>query len=163
MKAVACRAVWRVKNEDIKLANDLISSKRLQLEEIISRLEGVQFLISCVSGVVSNKKVRTNASDIREEERCYPAIALFIVYRPTERCNERTLFSAMHNADLEPSITPVTTKLGRGDMAEKASRELFQVVKDHDNERMQQMVRTSNTYCNREAREGISGSVDGTL
>ena len=158
MKAVACRAVWRVNNQDGKLANDLISSKRLRLEDIILRIEGVQFHISCV---VSNKKGRTNATDI-PGEICYPAIAMFIVYRPTERCSEDTLFSAMHNADLEPSITPITTKLGRGDMAEKAARDLFQVVKDHDNDRMEEMFRTSNSYCYLQAREELVSDTDGS-
>ena len=52
-EVVTCRAIWRVKR-DLFLAENLIASKRLQLDEKVSKVKGVQFFFSAVGGVTTN-------------------------------------------------------------------------------------------------------------
>ena len=63
-EVVTCRAIWRVKREDLFLAENLIASKRLQLDEKVSKVKGVQFFFSAVGGVTTtqpnNLKARKN-------------------------------------------------------------------------------------------------------
>ena len=56
VKAVACRATWRVDLHDLQIANNLICSKRLHLDDALSQLNGVQFYFSCITAVSSNAK-----------------------------------------------------------------------------------------------------------
>ena len=43
VKTLACRAVWRVTADDVKLAKRLISSKRLTLDDMLAKISGVQY------------------------------------------------------------------------------------------------------------------------
>jgi hypothetical protein len=72
-----------------------------------------------------------------------------VVYRENAACNGATLFSALHNNDVEPEISPirVSTKNALDRQIETAARQLFQVVKDHNNETIQEMLDISNVYC----------------
>lgn len=153
LKAVGCRATWRVKDDDVQLATNQIASKRLQLDEALSAIHGVQFFFSCVSSVCSNAKEAKRSNKTQEEppieEKTYPAIGYFVVYRKTETCNENALFAALHNQDVEPKIRTIRTRArtSANRVMEKAARELFQVLKDHNNPRIEEMVNMSNTYC----------------
>ena len=94
--------------------------------------------------MMSNKK--TSSPQCEEEgpaREIYPGIAYFIMYRPSEACNESKIFSILHNADMEPTVTKLRTR-------NSASR-LFHVLKDHANEAVQNLVRESNTFCFRRA------------
>ena len=51
---VTCRAIWRVKKDDVLLAEKLITSKRLILDEEVSKVKGVEFFFSSVGGVTTN-------------------------------------------------------------------------------------------------------------
>ena len=105
----------------------------------------MQFFFSCITCVTSNAR---SAQEDRTGET-YPSIAYFVVYRENAACNGATLFSALHNHDVEPEISPirVRTKKARDRQMETAARQLFQVVKDHDNETIQEMLDVSNVYC----------------
>ena len=97
-----------------------------------SNISGVQFFFSCISCVTSNAR---SAQEDRTGET-YPSIAYFVVYQENAACNGATLFSALHNNDVEPEISPirVSTKNALDRQMETAARQLFQVVKDHNNE-----------------------------
>ena len=45
---MCCRAIWSKKLNDAEL---LIANKRITLEKELTKLEGVLFLISCVTGI----------------------------------------------------------------------------------------------------------------
>ncbi|CAB3995433.1 sperm receptor for egg jelly-like [Paramuricea clavata] len=111
----------------------------------LSNISGVQFFFSCITCVTSN------ARSAEEDRTCetYPSIAYFVVYRENAACNGTTLFSALHNHDVEPEISPirVRTKNVPDKQMETAARQLFQVVKDHNNEAIQEMLDVSNVYC----------------
>ena len=53
-RAIACRATWRVREDDIEQATLQIASKRLLLNDVIQAIEGVVFFFSCISGVCCN-------------------------------------------------------------------------------------------------------------
>ena len=90
-----------------------------------------------------------------EAPESYPAIAYFIVYKESDTCNENVLFTALHNEDIETELTPirVRTKNATGNEMETAACQLFQVVKDHNNSSIQEMLDASNVYCYQNAGE----------
>ena len=55
----------------------------------------------------------------------------------------------MHNHDMEPEIAPI--RVCSSNQIEKAAKQLFQVVKDHNNPTIQEMLDISNVYCYRNA------------
>jgi hypothetical protein len=59
-----------------------------------------------------------------------------VVYRENAACNGATLFSALHNHNVEPEISPirVRAKNALDRQMETVARQLFQVVKDQNNE-----------------------------
>ena len=140
VQALACRATWRVIRADIELAKRQICSKRLHLDDQLSKIYGVQYFFSCITLMMSNKK--TSSPQCEQEgpgREIYPGVAYFIVYRPSEACNESKIFSILHNADMEPTVTKLRTQ--------NSASTLFQVLKDHANEAVQNLVRASNTFC----------------
>ena len=108
------------------------------------------------------------AADVQppsQSPQSYPAIAFFIVYKPCETCNETSLFSALHNEDMEPEITAIRVRpqlhsnvVYSSKEMETAARQLFNVVKDHNNDSIQQMLDVSSVYCFRNAQESSSDS-----
>ena len=56
LSAVSCRAVWRVKEKDKKPAENLLCSKRLDMDNTLHKMTEIQFFFSSVSGVTRNKK-----------------------------------------------------------------------------------------------------------
>ena len=153
LKAISCRGIWRVRRTDIELARNQIASKRLRLDEILLEMNGVQFFLSAITSQMSNPN-SCNHED-SEAPDSYPAIAYFIVYKESDTCNENVLFSALHNEDVETELTPirVRTKNATGNEMETAACQLFQVVKDHNNSSIQEMLDASNVYCYQNAGE----------
>ena len=75
--AVACRAVLRVKEDDINLAENHFCSKRLKLaDRIINKeLKGVQFFVSCITAIEQNVQVKISADEedgVRDPQKIYP-------------------------------------------------------------------------------------------
>mgnify|MGYP002803952926 FL=1 len=114
-------------------------------------MNGVQFFLSAITSQMSNRKSCHHEDS--EAPDSYPAIAYFIVYKESDTCNENVLFTALHNEDVETELTPirVRTKNATGNEMETAARQLFQVVKDHNNASIQEMLNSSNVYCYRNA------------
>ena len=93
---------------------------------------------SCITLMMSNEK--TSSPQCEEEgpaREIYPGVAYFIVYRRSK------IFSILHNADMESTVTILRTR--------NSASTLFQVLKDHANEAVQNLVRESNTFCFRRA------------
>lgn len=155
LQAVACRATWRVKQQDVELARFQIASKRLLLDDAVSSINGVQFFFSSITSVCSNAKSSGSQDGETNADETYPAVAYFIVFRQCEGFNENILFATLHNQDVEPEIKPirVRTKAETNNEMETAARQLFQVVKDHNNATIQAMLEVSNVYCYRNAED----------
>ena len=56
LSAVSCRAVWRVKEKDKELVENLLCSKRLDMDDTFCKLAEIQFFFSSITGVTRNKK-----------------------------------------------------------------------------------------------------------
>ena len=152
-KAVACRALWRVKEEDISMAKNQICSHRLKLDDTIIGMEGVQFFVSCITEIEQNVARRiTRGEDGRgfnPEKIVYPGVSYFIAYRETSKCSKDAIFRALYEADMDPTINAIKTR-NSGSLSgyeDVAIKKLAQVVKDHDNRATKELVRMSNAFC----------------
>ena len=56
---------------------------------------------------------------------------------------------------MEPDITPIRVRVSSGQnrQTETAAKQLFQMIKDHNNEAVQEMLDLSNVYCYQEAAD----------
>ena len=81
----------------------------------------MEYFLSCVTVMKSNTKSSTVQASQTES---FPGVAYFLVYRESKACNKNKIFALLHNAS-----------------------SVFQVLKDHTNEAVQNVVCTSNSYC----------------
>ena len=128
----------------------------------------MQFVFSWITAVFSNpnesKKKKSRDSDATEVTTSYPGIAYFIAYRETDQCTQQTIFTALHNEDVEPDIKSIRTRCGREPEAtmEHAARQLFQVVKDHNSVMILELLQASLAYCRNASGESQSDSDEST-
>ena len=152
MKILVCRAIWCVTPEDRELARNQICSKRLILDELLVKIAGVQFFFSCITMMRSNSKRARCGEGRGKEAEIYPGVAYFIAYRQNDLCDENAIFTTLHNAHMEPTITKIH--------ASSAAATLLQVLKDHANTCVQNLVNASNTYCFARAMDELSEDKD---
>ena len=96
-----CRASWQVQVEDIDLAKRLISSKKLHMDDSLSKIDGVHFLISSITGTLSNSKRKGEAPDVDTVcNNFYPGVAYFVAFSPSQLCNEQVIMKTS-NTDSE--------------------------------------------------------------
>jgi hypothetical protein len=69
-------------NEDIELARFKIARLRLLLDDAINAIEGV----------IKSLNIEEEPTNT-EENGSYPSMAYFIVYTPTDNCNDNTFFT----------------------------------------------------------------------
>ena len=86
LKAIGCRETWHVKGQDQEIAQNLIASKRFELDDVLSKVSGVQFFISSVTELQHMPK--ESSGNEAPLEDAYPATAYFIVFRETDLCSE---------------------------------------------------------------------------
>ena len=81
----------------------------------------------------------------------YPGVAYFIVYTRTRECNPDTIFALLHYLDSDVEVKTIDAGIKGGEeedtTTEKITRELFQVVKGHDNNAVKSLVKDSNRFC----------------
>ena len=102
--------------------------------------------MSSITATSTNAKAKQVGDDDATIEDVYPAVAYFIVYRETDSCNEKAIYTLLHNQDTDANIHATTTR-GNNSCMETTARKLFQVVKDHNNQMMLEMVLASNNFC----------------
>ena len=130
----------------------LLPAKGFGLDEILGKVNGIQFFFSSVTAVETNaKKPKENNNS---EPDVYPAIAYFIVFRETDTCNENAIFTLFHNEDTHATIQATRGNKDSNTQMEHASRQLFQVIKDHNNRGIIAMLNASNDYCLRRKHVG---------
>ena len=64
----------------------------------------------------------------------------------------------MHDHDMEAEISPIRVR--NVNQVKKAAKQLFQVVKDHNNPTIQEMLDVSNVYCYRHADDSSDDDSD---
>ena len=122
----------------------LLPAKGFELDEILGKVNGIQFFFSSVTAVETNaKKPKENNNS---EPDVYPAIAYFVVFRETDTCNKNAIFTLFHNEDTHATIQTTRGNKDSNTQIEHASRQLFQVVKDHNNRGIIAMLNASNDY-----------------
>ena len=152
LSAITCRASWQVQVEDIDLAKRLISSKRLHMYDSPSKIDGVHFFISSITGTLSNSKRKGEAPDV--DTICnnfYPGVAYFIAFSPSQLCNEQVIMKTLHDQDTEAEIKTIQTRAVKcdekpEDILSIMEKGVFQVIKDHNNGAVQKMVRNPTSF-----------------
>ena len=151
------------KQNNRKMVDNLIANKRL-------RIYGVQFFFSSVTGTKNNAKEKKTGKDKKQSSQekttedkddpkedldeffrnFYPCVAYFIAYTRTRECNPDTIFALLHYLDNDVKVETIDSRIKGGEeedtATDKITRELFQVVKDHDNNAVKSLVKDSNRF-----------------
>ena len=61
--------MWRVCKKDNDLALNLISSKRIKLDEALTKFEGVHFFFSSITGITLNATEKISKQKKKEKKR----------------------------------------------------------------------------------------------
>ena len=153
LSAITCRVSWQVQVEDIDLAKRLISSKRLHIDDSLSKIDGVHFFISSITGTLSNSKRKGEAPDLDTVcSNFYPGVAYFITFSPSQLCNEEVIMKTLHDQDTEAEIKTIQARAVKcdekpEDILSIMEKGVFQVIKDQNNGAVQKMVKESNQFC----------------
>lgn len=87
------------------------------LDDVISKINGVEFFISCITGTTTNCGNKINA--IR------PSIAYFLSFNKGISACEADVFQAIHDIDLDASVSTIKTNASKDPVLQT----LKQVVK----------------------------------
>ena len=88
-------------------------------------------------------------SDVETEPETlpfYPGVAYFVAFTPSDTCNGETILRRLHEQETEADVCQLRTNLKPlsdetyDETSEKLLRELYLVVKDHNNNAVQQMT-----------------------
>ena len=139
--------------------------------EALSKLYGVQFFFSAITGTQNDakKKKQQKSEDLTSQEKeeggrsqanqdlddffrnFTPGVAYFIAYTRTTECNPDSIFALLHYLDNDVELKTIDSRIKGGEehdiLTEKMVRELFQLVKDHDNDAVKSLVRETNRFC----------------
>ena len=169
-----------MKRQDFNLANDLIASKRLQLDEVVSQVKGVMLFFSSVGGVTSNRpkkkpekdsKTSKQREDSNEEKKAqdtgdktadqpgenkdldipYPAVSYFIICRRGLADAASNIHKALHEAETEVEVKELKTKKKNVGEEKEVLAKLCQVLKDHNSSYAQSLLRSSVDFCYNQA------------
>ena len=139
------RAVLRVERNtttssrfrDLDLARSSISGKRITFDELLQNIPDVRFFVSAITAI--------QATSEQDRGLIFPAVSFFIVYSPSDDCSEEIIFDALNNED--PEVDVVRIRHRQPGDGYSLAHVLFNVVKNHNNEYVNEMVRLSNDYC----------------
>ena len=153
------------------MVENLIANKPLRMDEALSKLYGVQFVFSAITRTQNHarKKKQEKSEDLTSQEKeeedksqanqdlddffrnFNPGVAYFIAYTRTTECKPDSIFALLHYLDNDVELKTIDSRIKGGEeddiLTEKMVRELFQVVKDHDNGPVKSLVRESNQLC----------------
>ena len=172
---IAVKCIWRVADEEIDQAWRWICEKRDLSDETLRKLEEVAFFFSAISTCESgpkkgNKRKCAKKSTDRDAEdsntegesdesasmsqgstvvavankKIFPAISYWIACqtRNGAQASHVSITSALLKCDLEVTSTRTTRKSGSDTL-----NKLCQVLKDHKNQFMEQLVASSYQHC----------------
>ena len=105
----------------------------------ISKVSVVQCFFSSITATSTNaKRIRQGADKNGTSNQVYLAVAYFVVYRKTDMCNVQSIYTLLHNQDTKANVQPIRTRARTS--IESVAQQLFQVVKDHNNQIVLEMV-----------------------
>ena len=153
LSEITCRASLASSSRGYRSIKKFISSKRLHMDDSLSKIDGVHFFISSITGTLSNSKRKGEAPDVDTVgNNFYPGVAYFIAFSPRELCNEQVIMKTLHYQDTEEKIKTIQTRAVKCDEKPEdifsiMEKGVFQVIKDHNNGAVQKMVKESNQFC----------------
>ena len=120
-------------------------------------MEGVQFFISCITRIEKTSRALSDEDDDDNggsHLKTYPGVAYFVAYRETPTCSKEAIFRALHDADMDPTISEIRTRNSGAIPAEEvAAKKFAQVVKDHDSRVTIDLLHMSNRFCREPCRQ----------
>ena len=137
------------------MVENLIANKRLRMDEALS-VWGTIMGQQKSEDLTSQKKEKGDKSQANQDlddffRNFNPGVANFIAYTRTTECNPDSIFALLHYLDNDVELKTIDSRIKGGEeddiLTEKMARELFQVVKDHDNDAVKSLVRESNRFC----------------
>ena len=153
---VSHRCIWKVRKKDNDLALNLLSSKRIKLDEALASLEGVHFVFSSITRITLNatekiseqkkkgKKRKSSEVDdeniaddtaAKEEEQFDitfdPGVAYFISYTPNQFCNEDIIYKLRHQNDMDCEVNKISTRRSK-DFDDENSMLQFKLSRELD-------------------------------
>ena len=165
--------MWRCKDHEQELVDNLLCSKRMHLDEVLATVDGIHFFISSITGITKSNKSKSKKRKQNDEdsegadatkstqeeldnikESCASlfnrGIAYFIAYTPSNTCNQEEILRGLHEEEMTCNVTTIKTRVTEAensDEREPLFQELCQVLKDHNNPIMQRLVDNSNQFC----------------
>ena len=142
------------------MVENLIANKRLRMNEALSKLYGVHFFLFSynwngtqnhakrrnkrkVKILPARKKEEGDKSQANQDlddffRNFNPGVAYFIAYTRTTECIPNSIFALLHYLDNDVELKTIDSRIKGGEeydiLTDKMVRELFQIVKDHDND-----------------------------
>ncbi|CAB3992975.1 Hypothetical predicted protein [Paramuricea clavata] len=107
LKAIGCRATWRVRREDRQMAHNLIASKRLELEDALTKITSklLHLLEDPESNLSTNSNDKTRDCIESKINACPPNTAVLhqpeSTHVPTVQTAVATVHKQMHESDDE--------------------------------------------------------------
>ena len=172
-----------MKYKHVELAENLITSKRSEMDESLAKIPGVHFFFSAITGTTTNNKKSSKKTSSQSKEQSssqpaktsvenfaldtesgstyvqfYPGISYFIVYSQSCVCNPDKFVQCLQQHDMDMDVAPVQVRLKAINEAakidaegitdiERLTKELCNVVKDHNNVSISNFVIDSVNYC----------------
>ena len=162
---VGFKCVWRVKDQEIENAWNWICEKRDECDLKLSKVNGVCFFFSSISTSkldTKRRKTPQRSQALRESDdsgdesaisasqlsspgkKVFPAISYWVACQTPNgsAMNPLKLQSALGSCGLEFYVSRATRKKGSHDL-----NKLCQVLKDHKNPCLMELVQTSYWHC----------------
>ena len=174
-----------MKEKDKELAENLLCSKRLDMDVALCKLAEIQFFPS-ITGVTRNKKRKRfteceelnegkdaelkqldsnslinemsetekssqSSSDadsseaVLEEPDFYPAISYFVAFTESEDCNANKIFQVLHESETIAQVQQIASRSKKPNI-NRIANDLFNVLKDHNNPAIENIVKKSNEF-----------------
>ena len=117
------------------MVKNLIANKRLRMDEALSKLYGVQFFISAITGTQNHakKKKQQKSEDLTSQEKeegdksqanqdlddffrdFNLGVAYFIAYTRTTECNPDSIFALLHYLDNDVELKTIDSRIKNGE------------------------------------------------
>ena len=136
---MSLRSAWRVHYKDTTLAENLIASKRRQVDDNLAKIEGVHFFFSAITGTRTNAKTAKKdlkimsaetkqTKDVETDKKppskpaeqaelddmlrnFFLGISYFLAFTPSESCDPESLFQFLHCQNTEAEINYIKTRV----------------------------------------------------
>ena len=125
-----------MKYKHVELAENLIASKRSEMDESLAKIPGVHFFFSAITGTTTNNKKSSKKTSSQSKAQSssqpaktsienfaldtesgstyvqfYPGISYFIVYSQSYVCNPDKFVQCLQQHDMDMDVAPVQVRL----------------------------------------------------